>query len=61
MKNQDELKNKDKIKEILDTKQIIKTRDNPKIFKEYLPLLHSEKTLHKGLQNAIINDVKYVI
>ena len=47
-----ELKNKDKIKEIL---------DNPKILKEYSSLLHSEKTQHNELPNAIINDAKYVI
>ena len=30
------------------------------ILKDYSPLLHSEKTQHKGLPNAIKNDVKYV-
>ena len=39
----------------------LKTRDNPKILKELSSLLHSEKTQRKGLPNAIINDVKYVI
>ena len=36
----------------------LKTKDNPKIFKEYSPFLHSEKKQHKGLLNTIINDVK---
>ena len=44
MKNLKELENNDKIKEILDTTKI-KHRDNPKIWKEYSPLLHSEKTI----------------
>ena len=61
MKNREELKNKDKINEILDTTKIIKSQRQPKIWKEYSPLLHSEKTQHKELTNAIINDVKYVI
>ena len=61
MKNQEELENKDGIKEILDTTKIIKIRDNPKILEEYSPLLHSEKTQHKELPNAIINDAKYGI
>ena len=61
MKNIEELKNKDKIKEILDTKKSLKARENQKILKEYSPLLHSEKTQHKELLNAIINYVKYVI
>ena len=61
MNNLEELKNNDKIKERLDTAKIIKVRDNRKILKEYSPFLHSEKTQHKGLSNAIINDAKYAI
>ena len=61
MKNLEELKSKAKIKEILDTTKIIKSQRQPKILKEYSPLLHSEKTQHKELPNAIINDAKYVI
>ena len=52
MKNLQEIKNKDKIKEILDITKIIKSQNNPKILKEYSPLLHSEKTQYK--------DIKYV-
>ena len=55
-----ELKNNGKIKEILDTK-VIKSQKPPKNRKEYSPLLHSQKTWHKGLPNAIRNDEKYVI
>ena len=33
----------------------LKARDKPKILKEDSPLLHSEKTQHKGLSNAIIS------
>ena len=40
------------------TTKSLKARDNPKILKEYSPLLHSEKTQYKGLSNAIINDLK---
>ena len=40
MENLEELKNKDKIKEILDTTEIIKSQNKPKILKEYSPLLH---------------------
>ena len=39
----------------------LKARDNSKILKEYSPLQNSEKTQHKGLPNAIINDKIYVI
>ena len=56
-----ELKNKNKMIEILDTTKNLKARDNLKTLKEYSPLLHSEKTQHKKLPNAIINDAKYVI
>ena len=41
--------------------KLLKARDNPKILKEYSPLLYSEKTQHTWLPNAILNDVKYVI
>ena len=61
IKNLEELLNNDKIKEILDTTKSLKARDNPKIIKEHSPLLHLEKTQHKELPNAIINEVKYVI
>ena len=54
-----QLKNKDKIKEIQQKKS--KARDNPKILTEYSPLLHSLKTQHKELPNAIINEAKYDI
>ena len=30
----------------------LKAKDNPKILKEYSPLLHLEKTQHKELSNA---------
>ena len=56
-----ELKNNDKIKKYLTQQKSLKARGNKKILKEYSPLLHLEKTQHKGLPNAIINDVKYVI
>ena len=56
-----ELKNKNKMIEILDTTKNLKARDNLKTLKEYSPLLQSEKTQHKKLPNAIINDAKYVI
>ena len=39
----------------------LKVRDNPKILKEYLTLLHSKKTLYKRLLKAIINNIKYGI
>ena len=39
----------------------LKARNNPKILKEYLPLLHSEKTQHKELPNEIITDARYTI
>ena len=58
MKNLEELKNNDKIKEI---QKSLKARDNPKILKEYSPLLHSEKTQYKESTNAIINYAKYDI
>ena len=40
--------------------KLVKTRDNPKIFKEYLSLIRSVKTQHKELPNAK-KDVVYVI
>ena len=50
-----------KSKKYLPQQKSLKARDNPKILKEYSPLLYSEKTQHKELPNAIINDTKYVI
>ena len=61
MKILEELKNKDKIKEILDTTKIIKNQRQPQNLKRISPLLHSEKTQHKELLNAIINYSKFVI
>ena len=50
-----------KSKKYLTQQKSLKAIDNPKILKEYSPLLHSEKTQHRGLPNAIIVDVKYMI
>ena len=61
MKNLEELKNKEKIKEILDTTKIIKSQRQPKNLKRILTSSTFEKTQHKDLPNAIINDAKCVI
>ena len=57
IKNLEELENKNKIKEILDTTKIVKSQRQPKNLKR----IHSEKTQHKEVVNAIINNAKYVI
>ena len=62
LKNLEELKNKEKKSKKYKTHQkSLKARDNPKIVKEYPPLLLSDKTQNKELSNAIINDAKYVM
>ena len=50
-----------KLKKYLTQQKSLKARDKTNILKEYSPLLHLEKTQHKELPNAIINDSKYVI
>ena len=50
-----------KSKKYLTQQKSLKARDNLKIFKKYSPLLYSGKTQHKGLPNARIKDVVYVI
>ena len=61
MKNLEELKAMTKSRKYYIQQKSFKARENPKILKEHSPLLNSEKTQHKGLPNAIINDAKYVI
>ena len=46
---------------LLMTTKLVKSQRQPKILKEYSPLLHSEKTPHKELPNSIINNAKYVM
>ena len=60
MKNLEELKKQGQNQRNTRQQKSLKARDNPKIFKEY-SLLHSEKTPHKELPSAIINDAKCVI
>ena len=49
IKNLEEFKNNDKIKEIQDTTKVIKNQRQPKILKEYSPLLYSGKKTTQGI------------
>ena len=56
-----EYKNKDKIKEILTTAKISKSQRQTKNLTRILTSSTFEKTHHKVLLSAVINDAKYVI
>ena len=47
-----------KSKKYLAQQMSLKARDNPKILKEYSPLLHSGKTQYKDLLNVRIKEIE---